>query len=293
MDKIYLIFYLAIIVFLAFAALLIISIMPDNKKNVQSTSDKVLKRRNNTWQSWFAIISISLVIAIWTLLGALFFLIIVWLLRLNPEHDSSSTLSDQEKKFARGIYAWLLFSPILTIPVFIVLLYNLGYEASSTDSRVLASIIPLIFHLPLLSGLYSKSAFVYRHTQQGILLIALRVGMATLASSITFGSDDGFWLFIFGNGSLWLFGSIWGWHQIARGEYWWMKQNDEKTVSLETTRTVTYRMDQEFEDLLKSLNADDKVAAKAKAFLAFRGGKPETRKRATEVLSKLGEVESF
>ena len=291
MDNIYFIFSLAVIVFLAFIALLIIIIMPNNKKDIQSTSNKVHKRRNNAWQNWFALISFSLVIAMWTLLGAVFFLVIVWLLRRNPEHTSSATLSDQEKKSARGIYAWLLFSPILTIPVFIVLLYNLGYEASSTDSRVLASVIPLIFHLPLLSGLFSKSAFVHRHTQQGILLIALRVCMATLASSITFGSDDGFWLFIFGNGSLWLFGSMWGWHQIARGEYWWMKQNGEKNISPETSATP--QIDQELEDLLKSLNADDKVTAKAKAFLAFRGGTPETRKRAAEVLATLGEVESF
>ena len=293
MDGIYFIFCLAVIVFLAFAALLIFIIRSGDKKDSPSIANPPGRPAAKGWQSWIGFIGISLVIAMWTILGALFFLAVVWLLRQNPRPDSSFSLNEDERKAARGIYTWLLFSPILTIPTFIVVLLNLSYQESDTNVRVLASMIPLIFHLPLLLGLTSKNAFIYRHTQQGILLIALRAGMAALATSIGSYSIGGFWLFLLGNGSLWLFGSIWGWNQISRGEYWWMKQRGEELIAPVSTKAGSPEMDKELEDMLKSLNVKDKLSAKTKALSAFRAGTPETKKRAVEVLSKLGEVEQF
>ena len=293
MNGISLLFCLAMIVFLVFAVLLVLSLRPGNKKDLQSTANRPGRPAAKGWRNWIGFIGISLVIAVWTLLGALFFLAVVWILQQNPRPDSSFSLNDNERKAARGIYTWLFFSPMLTIPTFIVVLLILSYWESGTDVRVLASMIPLIFHLPLLSGLTSKNAFLYRHTQQGILLIALRAGMAILATSIGTYSVGGFWLFLLGNGSLWLFGSIWGWNQISRGECWWMKQKGEKLIAPESIKAGSPEMDKELEDMLKSLNVKDKLSAKTKVLNAFRAGTPETKKRAVEVLSKLGEVEEF
>ena len=290
MDSIYSLFCLAIVVFLGFVALLIFMMGTDSKKDSHSIPRRTRKKG---WQSWIAFVGISLVIAMWTLWGALLFLAIIWLLRQNPEPGASFTLSDSERKTAKIVYGWLLFSPVLTVPVFIVSIIYLSYGESNTTVRGLEALIPLIFHLPLLWGLTSKNSFVYRHTQQGILLIALRAGTAVLASSISSYSEFGFWLFLLGNGSLWLFGSTWGWNQVSRGEYWWMKQKDEKLITPESTKVDSAQMDKELEDLLKSLNATDKLYAKTKALKAFRSGTPETKKRAVEVLSKLGEVEQF
>ena len=295
MDGIYLLFCLAMIMFLVFVVLLILSIRPGDKKDSQSSVSSRGRSPNKGWQSWIGFIGISLVIAMWTVWGALFFLAIIWFLRQNPEPDASFTLRDSERKTAKIFYGWLLFSTVLTVPVFIVSIIYWSYGESSATVRGSEALIPLIFHLPLLWGLTSKSAFVFRHTQQGILLIALRAGTAMLASSIVSGSysEIGFWLFLLGNGSLWLFGSTWGWNQVLRGECWWMEQKGEKLIATELTKVDSPQMDKELEDLLKSLNATDKLNAKTKALKAFRTGTPDTKKRAVEVLSKLGEVEQF
>ena len=295
MDGIYLLSWLAMVVFFVFVALLISGVMSGSHNDLQSASARAVKRTGKGWQSWIGFVGISLVLAMWTLWGALLFLAVVWLLRQNPEPDASFIISDSERKTAKVVYGWLLFSPVLTVPVFIVSIIYLSYGESSATVHGLEALIPLIFHLPLLWGLTSKSAFVYRHTQQGILLISLRAGMAILASSIVSGSysEIGFWLFLLGNGSLWLFGSTWGWNQVSRGECWWMEQKGEKLITPESTKVDSPQMDEELEDLLKSLNATDKLNAKIKALKAFRTGTPDTKKRAVVVLAKLGEVEQF
>ena len=292
---IYLLFWIAMVIILVFVGLLIVGVRSGSQSDLQSTSARTVKRAKTGkgWQSWIGFLGISLVIAIWTIWGALFFLAVIWLLRQNPEPDASFTLSNSERKTAKIVYGWLLFSPLLTVPVFIVSIIYVSYGESSATVRGVEALIPLIFHLPLLSGLTSKSAFVYRHTQQGILLIALRAGMAMIASSISSYSEIGFWLFLLGNGSLWLFGSTWGWNQVSRAECWWMEQKGEKLIRSESTQVDSPQMDEELEDLLKSLDAKDKITAKTKALRAFRSGTPETKKRAVEVLSKLGEVEQF
>src|SRR5688572_20928278 len=161
MDGIYLIFYLAIIVFLAFVALVFVILKSGSKEQ----KEKPRKRQNTGWHSTFVFISISLVIALWTIWGALFFLVVVWIMRQNPGADSYSTITENEKKLARGIYMWLLLSPILVLPVFIGMLFNLDFPEADTNTRALITMIPLIFHIPLVTGLTSKSGFVYRHTQ--------------------------------------------------------------------------------------------------------------------------------
>jgi hypothetical protein len=158
---------------------------------------------------------------------------------------------------------------------------------------VFAALIPLIFYIPLLFGLSSKSTFVFRHTQQAILLVSIRAGLASLSVSIISDPFGGILLFLFGNGILWLVGSLWGWNQIRNNDCWLLKRKGHKFVSTEAARANVPEMNLELEAVLKSLGAKDVLSAKSQALQSFRSGNPEVRKRAVEVLSILGEVETF
>jgi hypothetical protein len=326
MNGIYLILCLAIIVFLALVALVIVIlksgtreeaqpisaparvVVNETKKqtlqhNLQKTAvadhlrteeqkEKPRKQQNTGWQRPFAFISISLVIALWTIWGALFFLAVVWIMRQNPGADSSFAITENEKKSARGIYVWLLLSPILILPVFLILLFNVDFPEADTNTRALITIVPLFVHLLLVTGLASKSAFEYRHTQQAILLIALRAGVATLAISVGSYPIDGIWLFLLGNGSLWLLGSLWGLDQVSRGECWLMEQKGEtRIMSNERAEDLSPQIHLErSREFIKSYNAAE---AKNHALAAFRGGDRQIRSQAVKLLSALHEVEEF
>jgi len=86
---------------------------------------------------------------------------------------------------------------------------------------------------------------------------------------------------------------MWGRNQVIRGRCWLMEQRGEKIISVESAKVDSPQMDKELEDMLKSLDAKDTLTAKTKALNAFRTGTPETKRRAVEILSKLGEVEEF
>ena len=322
MGSIYLILCLAIIVFVAFVALVMVILKEEShpspaparvivnkiknqtpQHNPQKTAvadrlpteqqkEKPRKRQNTGWQSPFAFISIALVIALWTIWGALFFLAVVWMMRQNPGADSSFTITEKEKKSARGIYVWLLLSPVLTLPIFGILLLNLDFPEADTNSRAFIAIVPSLVHLLLVMGLTSKSAFVYRHTQQAILLIALRAGLATLAISVEPYPIDGIWLFLIGNGSLWLLGSLWGLAQVSRGECWLMEQKRETLAvkpgeAEDLSPQIHLARSREF---IQKYNAAE---AKKHALAAFRGGDDEIRSQAVTLLHALHEVEEF
>jgi len=244
----------------------------------------------------FLYFGIAFLIAIWTALGALFFLAVVWVLRTNPGSDVSFTLGRNDKKTAHRVYSWLFFSSFLTVPIFLLSAAN-TYSHSTNNERVLTALVPLILHLPLLLGLTSKSGFVYRHTQQGILLIALRAGMASLAAlNVEDHIDYALLLFVFGNGGLWLIGSIVGLSQVSNGKCWFMEYKGEKLLAPETVKLEkpgNTLNDKELEDMLKFLDAPGVTTARQKAMHAFRTGTPEIKKRAIAVLSQLGEVEKF
>jgi hypothetical protein len=284
---------MAIIVVLVFAVLAIFSIRSSNKKDPQAASEKPINQPNKGWQGWIVSIGISLFIAIWTIGGALIFLAFVWLMRLDPKPYSKEipVPTDTEKTTARRLYIWLILSPFITVPIFILATVFLS-QGSSTNERVIVALIPVIFYLPLLFGFTTKSPFVFRHTQQAIFLVALRAAAASFAISIG-NPGDGLWVFFIGNGVLWLGGSFLGLNQIKRSDCWLMKRKGERTVSAEGAKVDSPQMDQELEEMLKSLDAKDALAAKTKAINAFRTGTLETKRRAVEVLSKLGEVEEF
>ena len=188
---------------------------------------KPKKTFSTGWKSWIVHIVIAIILAFWSIVAALFFLGVVWIMRQNPNPDSGLLVGSTEKSTARRVYTWLFFSPFLIVPLFLFIIISSYSGSSSNNEKVLTALVPLLLQAPLLLGLTSKSVFVYRHTQQGILLIALRAGMAATALCIGDYPEDGLGLFLVGNGLLWLFGSIWGWTQINHGECWWMKSKGE------------------------------------------------------------------
>ena len=283
MDGVIPLLWLAIIVVLAVAVLAIFSINSSNKNDSQTASSRSVKQSNQGWKSWIPFIGMALVIAFWTISGALFFIVIIWITRLNPKTEISSIITDEHKSIGRSIYQWLLISSVFTTPFSIFLSILLD---SNIYGHVLATCIPLILHFHLLFNI-RNSLYIYRHTQQALALLVLRAAVAAWALY-----DFNIALFLLGNGSIWLFGSIWGFSQIKRGKCWLMEQRGEIAIP-ETTKVDSPQMDKELEDMLKSLNAKDTLAAKTKALNAFRAGTPETKRRAIEVLSTLGEVEEF
>lgn len=248
---------------------------------------------------WIAYLVIALILALWSILGAAFFLLVVWIALQNPPADMISAVGKTEKSTARRVYTWLFVSSLFTVPFFIILVASSYSRNTTNNQHVLHAIIPLLFHLPLLLGLTSRSRFVYRHTQQGILLIALRTGLAALAVSMGSYPEDGLWLFLFGNGSLWLFGSIWGWVQINRGKYSWMKEKDGLVAAgpesaLPKIDPLTQLSPEKYLEYSKFyLRRQLKNSSKEYALEAFRRGDVDVKRQAVRVLDELNEVEYF
>src|SRR5262245_29958234 len=144
---------IAAIVFAALVGLVLILIAPRSKpKEAQSKSSPgSAKTSGKSWKSWLPYIGIALLLAIWTIWAALFFLLVIWLLRQSPGSGADFKVSENEKKTAKRVYTWLFWSPLLTVPVFFLTLITA--DDSSTNRLVLAALMPLIFHIPLLAGL--------------------------------------------------------------------------------------------------------------------------------------------
>jgi len=213
---------------------------------------------------------------------------------------------EAEKKVARRVYWWLLLSPFVTVPCFgsqVLTLYS-----ATVGERVLAALVPLIFHIPLLFGLLSRSRFVQRHTQQAFILIGLRASMAAISLNLGRDPSDGLWLWFFGNGALWLFGSLWGLNQATRGDCWLMRRRGEgeelprpwavpagvpTTPVAQLPFDVTADPNAAFEDGRRLLRGGKRVEATACFLLAFREGPPDLRHRALAELERLGVVETF
>ena len=269
-----------------------------------NSTDKKQQNRNN----WTLPIIIAIIIAIKTVIGGIFFFVIVWLMLLNPKPYSKTwpAPSNIDKKIAKRIYTWLLLSSCITVPIFAILVLNLS-RRPSINERVLSALIPVLVHMVLLLGFNSKSPFVYRHTQQAIFLVALRAGMAALAVNIGSDPEDGLGLFIIGNGSLWLFSTLWGRNQIFHGKCWWMERKGETIVAKvrgnsesemadlasESKRTQNLSPKEHIYLSDKSLISQQKSQAKEHALAAFRLGNEKIRKQAVDILNELGEVEMF
>ena len=253
--------------------------------------------KNSNWIiSWFIYLILASLLAFWSFWISLFFLFTAWILSLNPGKDSTYEISKNEINTAKRVYNWLFWSSVITVPVFLVA-NNFATDVSkSVNNRVFAALLPLIFHIPLLLGFTSKSTFVYRHTQQGILLIAIRAIVASIAVS-----TDLWWIFIVGNGSLWLSGTIWGRNQVVQAECWWMNRKGETIVrsrneaDSKPKESVGSKPSPEMNLERSRLFAkqNQKTTAIALALEAFRSGDSTIKKQAVQLLESFGEVEQF
>ena len=266
-----------------------------SRKSKKKTTTITTQSTQTGFRSWIVSIIIVIVLANWSLVFALFFLAVVWVMRLNPKLDSKEIAfpSEKDKKRAKGTYTWLLFSPFLNVVVLLIAVIGNYSISNSTDEWVLIALLPLVFHLPVLVRLDSNNPFVFRHTQQAIFLLALRASMTSLALNIGRYPEDGIWLFLLGNGFLWLFGSFWGRGQAHQGTGWWIKQKGEKILSKEIVPAEEPLITgEELDTMLKSLNAKGNTT-RQQALSAFHQGTREDRKKAVLILNKLGEVEKF
>jgi hypothetical protein len=244
---------------------------------------------------WVLLIIVALLIASRTLAGALFFIAIAWLVRLDPKPHAKTypVPSDTDKKNVKRVYNWLFLSPFITLPIFIISIDKVSHSLRpSINERVLAVLIPLIVHTFLLLGLRPKRFYVFRHTQQALFLIALRAGMASLAMNIGTYPGDGLVLFLLGNGSLWLFGTIWGRNQVFRSECWWMRRKGETIVCTieQMERLSPIENIKHSKQLMDNFQEDDAVKH---ALMAFRYGDPKIKEQSVDILIELGEVELF
>jgi tetratricopeptide (TPR) repeat protein len=245
------------------------------------------------------------------------------------ETERSGARWEAEKNAASWVYAWLYLSPFLTVPCFVFQLFDL-HSRSTVGEQVWAAIVPLIFHVPLLLMSFGVgSLFVRRHMQQALLLIALRAGMAAVSLNLGQFPEGGLCgpgLFCLGNGTLWLFTSLWGLTQVARGDCWLMRWKGEDgelprpwavspdvpassaasvpatmptgaPVSLIPAASSLFEAPAEpnttFEDGLRQLRIGKQTDAIACFLAAFQDGPPHLRHRALAELEKLGEVETF
>jgi hypothetical protein len=280
---------IAAVVFAALVLLVITLLNPNNQ------ASNFLQKRLRLFsleglRTWIPALILASALATRTIWGALFLIVVVFLMRQNPGPDSSATVGENEKKTARRVYAWLFWSSFLTVPIFIIAIAS-AYD-SSVDGLVFAALTPLVLHIPLLFGLTSKSRFVYRHTQQGILLIALRAGLASLAVSVGRYPDDGLWLFLLGNGTLWLFGSIWGRNQISRNDCWLMRRKGER-IDMVVDKAGNLAPDIHLQKSRDFLQGSRTAEAKEHALAAFRRGNRDIRTQAVWLLEVMEEVEKF
>jgi hypothetical protein len=286
---------LLIIMFCAFVVvvgtLIVLTVILLKPKSKKSLTTNVYAVKCTNPKKWIALLIIAFALAFWSTWIALLFVAIAWLLNLNPSPDSNYTLDKNQKATAKRVYAWLFWSSFITVPFLIMLLNTTSSNYFLINNRDFTVLVPLVFHIPLLAGLTSKNAFVYRHTQQGILLIAIRAGMAAL--TITHGQLG---LFVLGNGALWLFGTIWGNNQIFRNESWWMKRKGETIILpevIQPDKPNEVIVDKSLNGILKSVDTDSTNTPRQKALQTFRTGTPEEKKQAVLALSQLGEVEKF
>ena len=92
----------------------------------------------------------------------------------------------------------------------------------------LAVALPGLVHFVLLAGWMSPHLYVRRHSQMALGFASLRTLSATLILGLTDGQAVGAWAAV--NGSLWLFASLWGFRQVARGDNWLMRRLGEGSL---------------------------------------------------------------
>lgn len=137
-----------------------------------------------------------------------------------------------EIRTARNWYRWLWLSPFLTVPSLVLLSFSEpGYEwvcggnyrgcnyALAERVTVLIAVLgSSIWHLLLLKPTLNKdSEFVRWHGRQALMLAGLRTSVPIIFGLVYGLSFELLWL-IPVLIAVWLFGTIWGQRQAARGD---------------------------------------------------------------------------
>jgi len=288
----------AMMVITAVIVLVVMLLKPNSGKSNDAGNLPADARRpaRRSWQSWLIPIFIALILTIWSISAAISLLLIVWVLRLGPKENLSQVLTEEDQKICATNYRWVRNSSFFTVPVFIVALFM-------NVPPTIAGLIPFVFHISIIGRLKTKNLYVFRHTQQSLLLLILRAATASLIFSI-FHLEKGFWPFILVNGSLWLFGTNWEISQVQHNTSWLMERKGEiviltdiknKNIVVPESPTIPpNETDEKMAQLISTMSTKEKQSAKERSLLAFRSGiQGEIRKNAVNILSLLGEVEKF
>lgn len=211
---------------------------------------------------------------------------------MNSEGLSGPKMKRVEKS-ARGVYRWLWFSLLLTIPTLAVLLFS--------DTPISIAVMgSALWHLLLLRQALAKHPYVRWHGRQGLLLAALRTAVP-LGFGLLFNNEEGillaFWLLI----AIWLAGNIWVQNQVARGDCWLMRVRGQgEGLPLKwpdniqaASPAASARSQPSVERGMALLSEGHRGAAAAEFLAAFQAGDATSRGRAFEQLKSMGEVEVF
>lgn len=202
-----------------------------------------------------------------------------------------------ERRAARGVYWWILASPIFTGPCFACNAFDLvfSYHTPTVKELVLAVFMPFILHVlafMVLAVWSIGSRFVWRHVQQGVLLVLLWAVLVFAFMSLLRSVGNAFGLVFFVGVTVWLTGSILGLDQAGRGDCWLMRRRGEDDM-LPRPWALRPKPESPLEEGLRLLEAGERAKAVPRLAEAFREGTPGIRRRALEELEKLGEVETF
>jgi uncharacterized membrane protein YhaH (DUF805 family) len=215
----------------------------------------------------------------------------------------------QTERDSAYVYWWLFWSPVVTVLWMIIAITATDMSSRSQANWVMPVLLSGLPHLVLLFGLRSKHLYQRRHTQQALLLAAIRVVSSVLFVGVM--RNQGVCLWILINGSLWLGSSMWGLGQVRRGECWLMTvMGDDETLprpwALPTKPAPTATPAQPASGFEPSpiprtllirgqeLVQSGQPAEAIVCFISvFRNGSPELRRQAVNALEQMGEIEVF
>jgi hypothetical protein len=180
---------------------------------------------------------------------------------------------------ARKWYRWLWWSPLLTVPTFIVVAIWAYFSGAWAGVPV---IISALWHLILLKPALDKERpFVQWHGRQALLLAGLRT---IIPLAIVVWEDDveaipvaiPFLIVV------WLFGTIWGQRQAARGDCsilrWFARHDAETILTVVDREKEVIDIDKQTKDLV---------------YVIRFGRSPEQREAALAELEALDMVETL
>jgi hypothetical protein len=190
---------------------------------------------------------------------------------------------------ARRVYWWLLLVPVFAVPFWwLIIPYNPNF------GEILGpSLFALVFYLPILIWATSDNPFIQVHARQGLILLALRF-LSPLLIFLVFGWDAMLPLFIVVNGSLWLFGSMFGLAQVGNGTSF-LPFDRSKIVADPISDQTPHAeiLISSLDEARASLIAGERSLSIKQALAVFRNDDAASKESAMKFLAELGEVEEF